>query len=113
MLDFLKESWRLECQLDEEAPTWTQVVVYNLDWYTNPEKHILTPFDPMGWDTRLPGQWSDSLIHSFDAYTIFQLAAPHLKPVCYGPKGQPIYSLFEAQMWFYEETKPKPETKKP
>lgn len=52
MLDFLKEGWRLECQLDEEAPTWTQVVEYNLDWYTNPEKRILTPFDPIGWDTQ-------------------------------------------------------------
>lgn len=112
MLDYLKEGWHLECRLTDEVATWTQIVEYNLDWYTNPEKHILTPFDPTGWDTSLPGQWSDSLIKSFDLPSIMALAKPHICPSGFGPKGQPIYRLADVHMWFYEETKPKPDKKR-
>lgn len=59
-----------------------------------------------GWDTGMPGQWSDSLIKSFDVHTIIALAKPHIRPSSFGPKGQPIYRLADVHMWFYEETKP-------
>lgn len=64
MSDYLKEGWRLDCQFLDDAPTWTEVVVHNLDWYTNPEKHILTVFDPIGWDTDIPARWAEGLNHA-------------------------------------------------
>lgn len=63
MTGWFRDAWQFECQLEmvsgafNPAPTWTQVVEWNMDWYTNSDKWS-QPFNPIGWDTTLPARFA-------------------------------------------------------